>query len=177
MSNGWDNILDPDEQIIWQGRPDSAFRFTVGSIATAAFGTFFAGFALFWMIMASMGGGYFWMFGLIHFSVGVGIIVGAFVTRPLKNRRTWYSLSNKRAFIATDFPIQGRRLRSFPIGRDTSLTLNEGKFDDMYFATETYRKNNRTKTRRIGFESIKDGSQVYRMMRDMQRRDRQEDHA
>jgi hypothetical protein len=177
MSNGWDDILDPDETIIWQGRPDGAFRLTFGSIAMAAFGTFFAGFALVWMFMASMGGGYFWMFGLIHFAVGVGIIVGAFVTRPLKNRRTWYSLSNKRAFIATNFPILGRRLRSFPIGRDTSLSLDESALDSVYFATETYQKNNRTRTRRVGFEAIKDGTEVYRIMRDMQRRDRQEEHT
>ena len=47
---------------------------TVGARASALFGAAFAGFALFWMAMAAQAGGVFWMFGLIHFGVGVGLI-------------------------------------------------------------------------------------------------------
>ena len=51
--DGWDGILDKDEQVIWQGRPDGRIVVRIGNIAGFAFGLFFAGFALFWMIMAS----------------------------------------------------------------------------------------------------------------------------
>ena len=97
------------EEIIWQGHPVGGVSFKPAYIFTTVFGLFFAGFALFWMIMAAQAGGMFWAFGLIHFSVGIGIMLGPFVFLPYRNRHTWYSLSDHRAFIATDLPIQGRR--------------------------------------------------------------------
>lgn len=173
-AQGWDGILDPDEEILWQGRPDPAIVLKVDSIVMTVFGLFFAGFALFWMVMAAQAGGFFWMFGLIHFAVGVGITFGAFLKKPLQNRRTWYSLSNKRAFIATDYPIRGRRLRSWPINGDTALSMDEGELSTITFATRAYRHKGRNRTRNIGFERIADGPHVYRLMRDIQRAERQE---
>ena len=170
MRSSWDDILAPGEEIIWQGRPDSAFHVGPGGVAGALFGTFFAGFALFWMIMASGAGGMFWMFGLIHFSAGLGIVFTALLKTPLLHRRTWYSLSNQRAFVATDLPLVGKRLRSFPITRDSLLSLDEqGHLSTIKFATESYRHKNRTKTRRIGFERIENGRDVFALMRDIQR--------
>ncbi len=71
--DGWDGILEMGETIPWQGRPDSHFRIKIGQIPVLLFGSAFSGFALFWMLTAASAGGYFWMFGLIHFSVGIGI--------------------------------------------------------------------------------------------------------
>ncbi|SMO62462.1 hypothetical protein SAMN06265173_107121 [Thalassovita litoralis] len=171
-AQGWEDILDQDEQILWQGRPDGAVVISPLSLLPALFGLFFAGFALFWMIMASKAGGIFWMFGLIHFSVGLGLAFGAVFGKPYKYRHTWYTLTNKRAFIATDLPFRGKRLKSYAIDSTSPLSMeDEGRFAAVQFATETYRTKNRTRTRRVGFDRITDGHHVYRLMRDIRSSD------
>ena len=60
---GWEGILDTGETILWQGRPDGKIVLRPANTATFVFGLAFAGFALFWMIMASTAGGFFWAFG------------------------------------------------------------------------------------------------------------------
>jgi hypothetical protein len=175
--SGWEGILDPGEEIQWQGRPDTAPVLTPGSLGKMVFGLFFAGFAVFWMIGAASTGGLFWMFGLIHFSVGIGLMGGGMFWPGIKARYTWYSLSNKRAFIATDFPWASRKLHSYPISAQTSLSLDDGPFKSVFFASEEYRVKGRTRTRRIGFKRIPDGRAVYDLMRNIQRADRNEDRA
>ena len=56
---GWDGILDEGEDIRWQGRPGTKVVWKIGHIFSVLFGLAFAGFALFWMIMASRAGGFF----------------------------------------------------------------------------------------------------------------------
>ncbi|HHL21691.1 MAG TPA: aspartate carbamoyltransferase catalytic subunit [Aliiroseovarius sp.] len=171
--SGWEGILDKDEEILWQGRPDTAIRIGPANIATMVFGLAFAGFALFWMIMASAAGGAFWMFGLIHFTAGLGLAAGPILWGPFKRGRTWYTLTDRRAFIATDLPLKGKQLKSYPITDDTVLDFQPGAPASIHFARETRRGS---KGRRymvpVGFEFIDDGEEVYRLMRGIQRRDR-----
>jgi hypothetical protein len=165
---GWDSILDRDEKIIWQGRPDGVVTLRARNIMMLIFGVFFAGFALFWMIMAAQSGGGFWMFGLIHFSVGVGIIYTAVFWGAFQRRRSWYTLTDTRAIIASDLPIIGKRLKSWPITAESILELEQGPPDTVNFA-ETYKPGKNGSTRiAIGFERIDDGSKVFHLMRDVQ---------
>lgn len=165
---GWDGILDADETILWQGRPDGAVTLRPGNIVLVIFGLFFAGFALLWMIMAYQAGGGFWMFGLIHFSVGAGIVGGALFWGAFRRRRTWYTLTDHRAFIASDLPLLGRRLKSWPIDADTALELDDTPPGSVNFAEERRRGKNGFYLETIGFERIADAKQVYRLMRDIQ---------
>ena len=130
---GWEGILDEGEEILWQGRPDGQFVFRMGHIATSLFGLVFAGFALVWMILASQAGGFFWMFGLIHFSVGVGLSVGPPIWSVWSRRHTWYTLTNEHAFIATDIPMMGRKLKSYQIDRKTRVTFESGNPASIFF--------------------------------------------
>ena len=168
MSDGWEGILDKGETILWQGRPDGAIVFTFTNAFTSLFGVAFAGFALFWMIMASQAGGGFWMFGLIHFSVGIGLAIGPIGWSAWRRRRTWYTLTDRRAFIATNMAVRGKSLDSYPITDDTVLTLEQGPPDNLFFATRTKPTKNGTRTVKLGFERIDQGREVYRMMRDIQ---------
>ena len=168
---GWAGILDPGEEIIWQGRPDAKVIWKVSHIFTFIFGLFFAGFALFWMVMASSAGGFFWMFGLIHFSVGLGLAIGPPFWGAWRRRHTWYSLSDRRAFIATDVPFRGRKLKSYPITSDTSLEYEAGHPASIHFATEYRRTKNGSRQVPIGFERIHDGDDVYSKIRSIQRGD------
>lgn len=163
---GWEGLLDEGEEILWQGRPDQAFHVKPGNIATIGFGAIFAGFALFWMIGASQAGGGFWMFGLIHFSVGLGIILWAIFGATYSRRNTWYTLTDRRAFIATDFLTKGRSLKSYPL-KGVTVDFKAGPPDTLYFATEERRGNKgRRYTVPIGFERVEDGHAVMRLIRE-----------
>lgn len=167
---GWEGILDEGEQILWQGRPGTGVRWKAANIVTSIFGLFFAGFAVFWMTMAAQAPGGFWMFGLIHFFVGVGIAVLPPFWSSWRRKHTWYTLTDRRAFIATDMPLQGRKLKSYEIGPDTTLDYEAGDRSTIYFHHEYRRGKNGSTRVDIGFERIEDGAEVYRLFRQVQGR-------
>mgnify|MGYP003676568696 CR=1 FL=1 len=192
---GWDDILEPGERILWHGRPDPALAIGPANIFVALFGTFFAGFAFVWMSLVAKGGSFLWVFGLLHLSVGVGIILAALFGPTWHRRHSWYSLSNKRAFIATKIPFLGRKLNSYPITPDSSLHLIDGTPGTVMFHTNvsTFRSATtrsvqmhgqpgiqvavpaggnsraRTRTTRIGFERIQDAPRIYALMQKIQK--------
>lgn len=167
-SEGWDGVLGKDEVILWQGRPDTGVIIGPAQIGAAVFGLFFSGFAAFWMLMASMAGGYFWMFGLIHFFAGIGVMCGPVIYSVWRRRHSWYTLTNRRAFIATDIPFKGRELASWTIGPEMSLIYRPGRLATIYFSKMVKRTDKGTSTTQIGFERITDGDEVYRLFRDTQ---------
>ena len=169
IPSGWEGILDADEGIRWQGRPDGAMVWKPSNFITILFGLAFSGFALFWMIMAASAGGGFWMFGLIHFFVGIGIGIGPIFWSTYRRRNTWYTLTDKRALIATNLPMRGRKLKSYPITKETPLEFSTGDPASITFATERRRSKNGSYEVKIGFERIADGKQVYAMIRDIQK--------
>jgi hypothetical protein len=115
------------------------------------------------------------MFGLLHFSVGLGIVLHAVFWSAYVRRNSHYSLTDRRAFIASDLLLLGRRLKSYPITRDTPLELVDGTLSNLYFASKSRSgKNGSTHTTPVGFERISDGREVYRMMRDIQSRSSQD---
>ncbi len=168
-TNSWDGILEPGEEIIWQGQPDGTFRFVWFDAFTGIFGAAFAGFALFWMLMASAAGGGFWMFGLIHFAVGIGIMLGRPALSWWSRRHSFYSLSNRRAFIASDYPIRGRVLQSWPISRTFPMRLAEGRLDNVIFAEKPVQTKNGQHMRPIGFDGIREGRKVLALLQSVQR--------
>lgn len=58
MQSGWEGILADGEEILWQGRPSINMSNNSRRIPAMIFGLFFAGFALFWMVLASQAGGF-----------------------------------------------------------------------------------------------------------------------
>jgi hypothetical protein len=168
---GWEGLLDPGERIVWQGRPDQGFDVPAREIPQVIFALFFAGFAVFWMSKAAQAGGGFWMFGLIHFSVGLGIAGKALFGTTLRRRRSWYTLTDRRAFIATDLPMKGRELKSYPLTPDSPVSYRAGPLATIHFARERRTGDKgRIYTVNIGFERIADGEAVVALIRDAQRR-------
>jgi len=166
---GWDGILDDGETILWQGRPDKKVVFKASHIFTFIFGCFFAGFAFFWMLMASLGGGYFWMFGLLHFTAGLCVMLGPILWPAWARRHTWYTLTDHRAFIATDIPLAGRNLKSYEISAKSPIEFEQGKLSSIFFAKDYHRTKNGSRQVRIGFERIEDGATVMQLIRQVQK--------
>ncbi len=166
--SGWDGILDEDEEIRWQGQPDSAIRPDLSQPMSIGMGVFFMGFSIFWMNMASRAGGGFWMFGLLFFGIGFYNAIGVHFWKAYLRRTTHYTLTNKRALIGTQ-PFGKRVLKSYPIARDTPIELQDGNPATIVFAREIHRGKKSSYKTNIGFERIDDGQKVYGLLRDIQK--------
>lgn len=168
-SAGWEGIFEEGEHIVWQGRPDGRIAIRAGNIAGVLFGLFFTGIAVFWMTMAFSAGGFAWMYGLLQFAIGVGIVVGAIYGGAYKRQRTWYTLTNRNAYIAVNMPVIGKRLKTYAITSDSVLELDDRQPASVTFASQMRRTQNGTREIRIGFERIPDGRAVYGLLRDIRK--------
>ncbi len=167
-ADNWDGILDEGERILWQGAPDPGFALKGHALFAIPFAIFFTGFSIFWMAMAAQSGGFFWMFGLIFFFVGAKMLVWNIIGDTLTRRSTFYTLTNRRAFIATNLPFQGKRLRSFPIKAGTDLDYRPGEpFGAVFFTKETKRSRKGTYDVPIGFERISNARDVLVLLRQL----------
>lgn len=165
----WQGILDPGEEIVWQGAPEPSVRFKFHSPSEPLFFLFFVGFSIFWMAMASMAGGFFWMFGLLFFFVGSYQLVGQHFYKAYLRKNIFYTLTNKRAFIASKNAVGHKSLESYPITSDTPLTLEEGTFTSIYFTTKrAATASGHNRVQKVGFELLADGRTVFERMRKVQ---------
>lgn len=174
---GWNAYLDRGEKLIWEGAPLPGMRFKPSDIFISLFGTFFFAFALFWTGMAmavpSNMGGFdllFPFFGLPFMVVGAYMMFGRFFWEAYVRGKTRYALTSKRAIVAQS--AWRRTLKSYPIDADTRIEFQPGDAATLYFAQETKRgRKGATYTVKHGFEYIRNGDEVYRMMRQIQQRE------
>lgn len=173
-AGGWAPYLDPGEDLIWEGRPNTGVRFKVSDIFLSLFGAVFGGFALFWIVMASSIGGdapggvglFFPLFGLPFLAVGAYMMVGRFFWDSYVRSKTVYALTTKRGIVARS--AFGRSLKSYPIRRETEVEYLPGEEATIYLAREQRRGKNGTYTVKRGFEYINGGDEVYRLIRALQ---------
>jgi len=165
IPKGWEGIMEPGEQILWRGQPIP--RPNILRVAfNAGFGALFAGFALFWMVMAATGGGYFWMFGLVHFSVGLGLIVKPLLDERMRLRDTFFTLSTRAAYIARRHWWKGRQLETYPITATMPITLTGNETTgDVIFSSRTVRTKNGSHEEPIGFLDIAEAPMVFARMK------------
>lgn len=172
MNGGdWKHHLQSGEEILWQGRPDGAFVIEATNLKSAVFNIFLIGFAVFWMAGAAESGGTFWMFGLLIFFIGLARLANSPLGGTFRRRQTWHTLTNRRAFIATNFPLKGRGLKSDPITPDLPIDYVDGTRPTIYFASETKHSKDLTYERSIGFERIEDAPRVLEHIRKIQQGD------
>ncbi len=161
---GWEGYLDPEEKILWQGRPTAKLAFQRRNPFRLLFAFFWLGFSIFWMAMAAQVNLLFAMFGLPFVAIGIFLIGGDSLFHAFVRQNTWYTLTDKRAFVAVR--IFGRKgLKSFEILPETPLELDMTNPPTIWFAKHFGGQN----TTRIGFEFIDEAQEVYQMMRDVKR--------
>lgn len=167
---GWDGILDEDETILWQGRPDAGLVLKDLKLLSALHGLFFMGFSLYWMTLASELGTHYGgsgvegflpmilpLFGLVFFMLGFYNGLGHIFWDAYLRSKTHYTLTSNRAFVATAHPSKGKLLTDYKIDTHTIITLKAGPPDSIFFKSE-----------KIGFKRIEDGRKVHKLMRQFQ---------
>ncbi|WGW04810.1 aspartate carbamoyltransferase catalytic subunit [Tropicibacter oceani] len=174
---GWEGLLDPGEVILWQARPAPGLSLGRVQPMRHVMGLIFVTFSLFWMSVASsITGqikegpvGLFPLFGLIFLAIGMWnaglfVIWNAFV-----RRFTTYTLTNRRGFVASNTPLLGRKLKSYPIQPDTPLEFEGDDPGTIWFAERHVMTKNGSHRHRIGFERIPEARKVYALLRQIQR--------
>ncbi len=200
VPSGWEDILSPGETILWQGRPDSQIAWSDLFSRRTVRGAAMTAFAVFWMVQASritgymtqvrfgpegnepFGGltSYFPYFGLICLAGGLYAMGGRLVWDAMKRRRTWYTLTDRAAYIATD--LLGRKLDRHELRPDQPLELEDGEPGAVWFAERLVHHPGRWETvggdrryqepftarHRVGFERISDARTVWRLLSEAQ---------
>ena len=177
-SEHWEDYFHGRETLLWEGKPEPGGSKSFGMIFLSLFGmpfllaglgTFGTGFSGFFTgSLVGFGGGIFMIFFSLPFiCVGAGLVFGPWIAARYGHQFIRYALTNKRAYIATSW--WHHQMQSYPIKADNSIDLKEGRYDTVYFFTEvTTDSEGDTKRRKIGFEHIKDGMAVYKLLRDVQ---------
>ena len=191
----WAGILEPGERLLWTGRPvfgvtlrDFTERGSPGGLGAIIFGLLWYGLTDGMLIsmpggMRLMGPGpqqpmmdlvfqLFPYFGLLIAALGLWQLVGPGLKAVFARQRTWYSLTNRRAFIATA-GLTGHKLQSWPIDAMEQVYLTDGDPGDVIFAEDrrivTFRddrghRQENLKTRQIGFRRIHEAQRVHHMI-------------
>ena len=171
----WDEILEPGEEILWQGRPDTRLFFPPERKGTLVAGVLIMAFGAAPLIsglrarpIAEWPPGMPLIFGSVFLSivaVGLALVVGQPFLIRRRRRRTWYTLTNRRGFIATDGAIFGKRLKSYPVVSDAPVTVTKGQPATVWFARDQYDSDGRTRFEPVGFERIADADFVAEKIR------------
>ena len=88
--------LEPDEYVVWQGKPEKGNYFRQEDIFRVPFGLFFFGFAVVWAAMASQASIGFGLFALPFMAVGLYISVGIIIHRAILLSKSEYAITNKK---------------------------------------------------------------------------------
>ena len=184
MHDRWEDWFQPGEVLIWEGAPQPDVPNLFQSLFFAAFGLSFLGAGL---LVSRLGLGH--LFGFIDnwslWHIPLGIFLAAFgvpfmvaggamafgpwVYMYLKPRRIRYALSNRNGYIASRMWAQ--KMEVLPIRSDIRIETETHKNGNMsiWFYSEHYKDSDGDDvTSRKGFEFLKDGMDVYRLIRAQQ---------
>jgi hypothetical protein len=165
VPEGWEGILSPGERILWQGRPEGRFTLRGHSFILIGVGAIFSAVALLFISVGlSLGDLVFTLFPMVHLTVGLGLMVGPPFWRTYVWRNTWYTLTDRRAIIATDIWPKGRDLSLYDVGPDSPLLLVERPWPGVHFAMRHSRGKHGVRVVPFGFERLADAKAVFDMM-------------
>lgn len=160
---GWHSILQPGEKILWQGAPvariDLREVIASGNWQQAMMGIFFACFGLFWTSGAYRAtGDMFALIGLIFTIQGMVMAGKVLVWPSFLLSRSYYTLTDRHAFIATDDPLRGRKIASWPLEPGMVLEWVDTRPPTIIFGTQGVEG-------RVEFRYIDEAETVMRLAR------------
>lgn len=125
-------VLQPDETVLWQGRPDQR-AYIWQNYPGFIFGLFFLGFVVFWNAMVWFHmpedgpGLLFRLWGIPFLLVGLYITFGQLIQKSLEWPHVLYLVTNRRLVILSG--RSGARQRSRFLDALTSIELRRGVLD------------------------------------------------
>jgi hypothetical protein len=167
------SLIDPGEQLIWQGKPYPA-RYALRKAAYIfPFGIFFFVFSLFWIHGAYIAksnasnplGVQFWMFGIPFVFVGACMVLSP-AWYFFRATTTTYALTDRRAIMDISGPFP-RRI-SIPLNQVPFVDVrssNEGPGHVLFQEATPYYRSGAGMTQRDGFVAIADATKVGQMLR------------
>ena len=189
LSHGADGFLGADEELLWQGRPQSRLIWRDALSARSVMGLVFFGFALFWIngawtqAPASAPDAFqllFPLLGVPFVLIGLWLAIGHLIWDAALRAGTHYTLTTRNAFISRH--MFGRRsLESWPLDEMERVTLVDGHPGSVLFEVTNGVRAERARpmpvkapiaTRRptLGFRQIEDPRRVYRLLQEIKAR-------
>ena len=168
MNEGWGDILQPGEHVLWQGQPDPSPRLTKPQLPAMLFGLMFSGFAVFW-ITTAMRAGSIWIFGLVHFFAGLVMAFGPIFIGPFMATCTWYSLTNRRAFFATRMPFSRPVLNVLDLRPSLGVDFDGDAPGTIRFRGRAEALVGDRFDSAPSFSKLHDARDVFKLIRDIQR--------
>ncbi len=165
---GWEDIFEPDEVLLWQGRPDTAIVWQKRHILPVVLGLSVACIGIIWIFLTPLSNGYTVIMGLVLLLLAAFLAIAPSVMASMVRKASWYSLSNKRAFIAMHREQLGRKLTAYVIEPDFDIKFDGKDPATIMFAIEIRQPGNASYLTKISFDRIADGQHVYDLMRAIQ---------
>jgi hypothetical protein len=167
MSDPWDGILEDGEHILWQGRPNTGFAMAGNDMLPMIFGLIFSGFAMLWIALTAIGDSMFWVFGLLHFAVGISLTIYAISRDTVARMYSYYTLTTSRAIIGLSYPWTKNSIRRFRITPRTKVVLDPEH--TVTFGPSGRSKRHPIPTRAPQFSRIDDAEKVFHLMQQIQK--------
>jgi hypothetical protein len=125
--------LQPDERLLWAGRPNAGRLFTLIDLYLVPFSLLWGGFAIFWealVVSSALSRGNPGdivpiLFGLIFVAIGLYMIFGRFIVKRYTRRHTYYAVTDRRVFVVST--ALRRTVRSASLKRLPGLELSTGR--------------------------------------------------
>lgn len=162
---GWEGILEPGERILWQGRPDPSFRLEPSHVVVAVAGAGFLCFVLWLFLPAALAGRGAWSLVLLPSVLILGIVAAGPLATMLRRRGTWYTLTDRRAIVATRLPVLGRDLQSYRIRANSPIRWDGGEPGTVWFAERIERTGDESREVPVGFERIAGATEVHALLK------------
>ena len=126
--------LRPGERLLWCGRPDPQVWFTPADGFLIPFSILWTSFAIFWEIGVSTSSGgspVGAVFGVPFLAIGAYMVLGRFLYKRYRKKRTFYGITAQRAMIfvapgaLADMPLlqQPANIRRSRDGRHASVVI------------------------------------------------------
>ncbi|MEO8242032.1 MAG: hypothetical protein ABI832_06935 [bacterium] len=166
----WQDILDPGETLLWQGRPGAGLAFGLSHGLRLLRSAIMLGLFLYLLARLETSIATYLdvrLIVLFVFFLPVPLdLVKSMITRSLQS----YALTPSRAIIVTWMGPFGRKVQSCPLAPGVPLTLLQGRRGSILFTpTPRWFTGLITAAPVVGFERISDAPAVYTLMLQAQR--------
>ncbi|MFD2172695.1 hypothetical protein [Rhodobacter lacus] len=162
---GWDGILQPGEQILWRGQPIRRIRWGK-LVAGVVFALGFCGIGGALSLAAAREGSLFWLVGLVLCLLGIAALVVTLLDERMRRNDTFFTLSDRAAYIARRHWAKGRVLESWPIRAGMEIALQGGdKAGDVIFASRTTGRGKEAEIEPVGFFDIIGAPEVFALLK------------